>query len=329
MSKVGLIANPASGKDIRRLVAHGSTFDNEEKVRIVRRVLAGLAALRVREVFFMPDPYGIVARAVEQIQIEIRFTPTSFRIRGEQEDSTLAAREMVEKRSACIISLGGDGTNRAIAKGSARVPILPISTGTNNVFPTMIEGTIAGLAAGLIAKRKIPLKECTYRSTRLEVLVDGKTVDMALVDAAVYDESFVGSRAVWDMKKVRQIFLNRAEPGSLGISSIGGLLHPVSAEAPAGLYLELGGKECTVLAPVAPGIVQRVFIKHQKVMRIRQQFDVQLIPSVLALDGEREIELRKPQRASVRIGPGGPLVVDVEKAMAAAARRNIFSFKFR
>ena len=41
---VGLIANPASGKDIRRLVAHASVFDNEEKRNIVRRVILGAAA---------------------------------------------------------------------------------------------------------------------------------------------------------------------------------------------------------------------------------------------------------------------------------------------
>ena len=34
MSSVGIIANPASGKDIRRLVAHGTVFDNDEKVNI-------------------------------------------------------------------------------------------------------------------------------------------------------------------------------------------------------------------------------------------------------------------------------------------------------
>ena len=32
MRPVGIIANPASGKDIRRLVAHGSVFSNLEKV---------------------------------------------------------------------------------------------------------------------------------------------------------------------------------------------------------------------------------------------------------------------------------------------------------
>ena len=44
MSLVGIIANPASGTDIRRLVAYGSIFNNQEKVRIVRRILLGLEA---------------------------------------------------------------------------------------------------------------------------------------------------------------------------------------------------------------------------------------------------------------------------------------------
>jgi len=38
-----------------------------------------------------------------------------------------------------------------VAQGCGTVPLVPISTGTNNVFPTMIDGTIAGLAAGLFA----------------------------------------------------------------------------------------------------------------------------------------------------------------------------------
>ena len=52
---VGIVANPASGKDIRRLIAHGSTFDNNEKINIVRRVLIGLHAAGARRVRFMPD----------------------------------------------------------------------------------------------------------------------------------------------------------------------------------------------------------------------------------------------------------------------------------
>ena len=94
MTRVGIIANPASGKDIRRLVAYGSTFDNEEKVRIVRRVLLGLAAVKVDRIFFMPDTYGIVERALEPLDLKIPISATSFRIRGNQEDSTRAPLEV-------------------------------------------------------------------------------------------------------------------------------------------------------------------------------------------------------------------------------------------
>ena len=41
MKPIGIIANPASGKDIRRLVAYGSVFDNAEKTNIVMIALDG------------------------------------------------------------------------------------------------------------------------------------------------------------------------------------------------------------------------------------------------------------------------------------------------
>lgn len=61
MDAVGIIANPASGKDIRRLVAYGTVFDNQEKVNIVRRVLLGLAAVGIKQVVFMPDYFGMIS----------------------------------------------------------------------------------------------------------------------------------------------------------------------------------------------------------------------------------------------------------------------------
>jgi len=50
LKPVGIIANPASGKDIRRLVAYGSVFDNNEKVNVVRRVILGLDSMGVKEI---------------------------------------------------------------------------------------------------------------------------------------------------------------------------------------------------------------------------------------------------------------------------------------
>ncbi|HLB49868.1 MAG TPA: NAD(+)/NADH kinase, partial [Anaerolineales bacterium] len=239
MTTVGIIANPASGKDIRRLIAHGSVFDNQEKVSIVRRVMLGLQAVGVDEVVFMPDYFGIGQRALDGVQLDLRVSTLEMRIQANQDDSTLAAEMMRERGVGAIVTLGGDGTNRVVAKSVGDVPIMPISTGTNNVFPQMIEGTVAGLAAGLVARRVLPLEETTQRQLRLEVRRDGQMLDIALVDVVVYADEFIGSRAVWDMSKVREIVLTQASPSNIGLSSIGGGVYCARLDRQHGVYIRL------------------------------------------------------------------------------------------
>ena len=135
---------------------------------------------------------------------------------------------MADLGVGCLITLGGDGTNRAVVKGCASLPIVAISTGTNNVFPTMIEGTLAGLAAGLLARGKLDLGRVSITSKTLAVYVDGEDRDMALVDVALSRARFVASRAIGDMNTIYEVFLSRAEPASIGLSSIGARLEPVS-----------------------------------------------------------------------------------------------------
>ena len=62
---IGIIANPASGKDIRRLVAHGSVFDNQEKRSMVRRAVLGALAAGAGEFLFMPGPHRLVEDAFD------------------------------------------------------------------------------------------------------------------------------------------------------------------------------------------------------------------------------------------------------------------------
>lgn len=327
MALVGIIANPASGKDIRRLVAHGSVFDNQEKVRIVRRILLGLSEMGVDRICFMPDYYGIVGRASGEIEIDAHVFPLEFTATGEQEDSTEAARLMQEQGVTCIIVLGGDGTNRAVAKGNGTVPILPVSTGTNNVFPFMVEGTIAGMAAGLLACERVPLEECSFRSTKIEVLVDGEVKDLALVDVVVYDDIFTGSKAIWDMDKVSQIFLNRASADSIGLSSIGGQIHCIGPEEPRALYLELGKKGHLVVAAVAPGLIEKVFVRHQRVVETGEEIEIRSAPCVLGLDGERDFEVEPGKRTTLRVARDGPTVLDVSRTMRAAMKAGVLGPK--
>ncbi len=56
---VGIIANPASGSDIRRLVSAASGFTIAEKTNIVRRLCLGMQVTGVNRVYLMPDRSGI------------------------------------------------------------------------------------------------------------------------------------------------------------------------------------------------------------------------------------------------------------------------------
>src|SRR5690242_17722783 len=59
---VGLVANPASGRDVRRLVAQASVHSLAEKCNLVLRLLSGLHAAGIRRVVMMPDLSGLAER---------------------------------------------------------------------------------------------------------------------------------------------------------------------------------------------------------------------------------------------------------------------------
>ena len=221
-SLVGIVANPASGKDIRRLVAHGSSFDNNEKINIVRRVLLGMDAVGTERVAYMPDTYAIVERAAAGITLRLRLEPLSMPMVGVASDSTEAAQRLADLRAGCIVTLGGDGTNRVVAKGCGGVPLVAISTGTNNVFPMMIEGTLAGLAAGLVATGAVPRERALRRAPRLDVWLDGEWRDLALIDVVTSHQTWVGARALWEPAQLAEVVLSRVTATEIGMAGLGG-----------------------------------------------------------------------------------------------------------
>jgi len=329
MTTVGIIANPASGKDIRRLVAHGSVFDNDEKVSIVRRVLLGLEAVGVERVWIMPDSFGIGLKALDPLKLRLEASLLSMRPTFSQEDSRRAAGLMVEAGARCLVTLGGDGTNRIVAKASGDTPLMPISTGTNNVFPNMIEASIAGLAAGLIACGQA--HEAISSAPRIDILhsddPEATAGEIALVDAAVYAERFIASRAIWDASKLVEIVLTRAEPGNIGLSSIGGHLLGGNYPPGYGLYLRVGPdpESKQILAPIAPGLVRSIRIAEYRLLAPGDEVLINHSqPCVLALDGEREIELRPNMSLRLRLNPNGPRVIDARKAIEIASRTGFF-----
>lgn len=325
MSHVGIIANPASGKDIRRLVAHASVFDNNEKVNILQRVLLALDAIGVERVSIMPDYYGIGERALDGLKLAaLRPGVLEMPMTSTDVDSTTAARRLCELNAGSIVVLGGDGTNRVVAKGCGDVPIVPISTGTNNVFPVMVESTVAGLAAGLVATGAVEAEAVTYRAKQLEVYIDGEKVDTALIDVVTSCDLWIGTRAIWDPGHIQEIVLARAEPGSIGLSSVGSCLQPLGARDEYGMYMALGPGGAQVLAPMGPGLVTRVAIREHRRLPVGSTVTLGSHPCTIALDGERTIEVYGPRTIAVRVTQKGPRVVDIPLCMAEATRHGVF-----
>jgi predicted polyphosphate/ATP-dependent NAD kinase len=332
---VGIIANPASGRDIRRLVAQGTVFDNNEKTAIVRRVLLGLEAVGIRRVAYMPEhDFGILPRALNELlthHLQLSAAPLEMPVLSTSTDSTRAAQLLSEQGAGCIITLGGDGTNRAVARGCGSVPLVPISTGTNNVFPIFVEGTIAGMAAGLVASG-LRDEGTIQQAPRLEVQVNGMAVESALVDAVVSSLSFIGSRAIWDMSVVREVVLARAAPATIGISALGGALlysgngrNRHAARAGNGMHIVLGEGESAfqVLVPLAPGLVNWVSVREHTMLASDDVVRFQQGVGTVALDGEREIELAATTQVEVRLCSDGPFVVDVPAVLEAAAHAQL------
>ena len=315
-SVVGLIVNPAAGRDIRRLVGLASVIPHHEKAAIVRRVLRGLEAAGVDSVLYLPDGVGIVAAAMDGMRATVPLEPLPIWPQDRAADSTEAARLLTARGVGAIVTIGGDGTNRAVAAGCSHTPLVAISTGTNNVFPTMVEGTVAGLAAGLVATGAVAAGAVSHRSKRVEVRT-GTVDDFALVDAAACRDAFRGAAAVWDVGRVRALVLTRAEPWAVGLSSVGGRIHPLGADDPGGLYLELGGRSGRLVhAVLAPGLTAEVVVSEYRVLQPGEDVTLDVSGGTLALDGERELLVHGPATASVT--RSGPLVVDVRRALAAA-----------
>jgi len=327
VSKVGIIANPASGKDIRRLVAYASIMDNNEKTNQLRRIIMGVDATGVDEILIMPDYYGLGQRALDGIgrkKLTARVSVIDMPLSYTSEDSTRAAGLMGEQEVGCIVTLGGDGTNRDVAKKSGCIPLVPISTGTNNVFPVMVEATTAGLAAGITALKLIDGKDIIKTQKRLAIIQNGREIDMALIDAVVLNQLFVGARAIWELSEVRQIICTRAEPTNLGMTAIGGNLCPVGPDDARGMYLRLGNGHLKIKAAVLPGVVCEVSIAEWKLLEPGEEVAVNLKPSVIALDGEREVTVKDTDQTKIKLQPDGPRVVDIEKTIRAAVAQGFF-----
>jgi predicted polyphosphate/ATP-dependent NAD kinase len=325
---VGVVANPLSGRDIRRLVTHASVFPTAEKASMIQRMLTAFQAVGVHRVLLSTDLGGISASVLRAIGRqrsqgaawpEVEFLD-GRPIRQTAQDTVDAVRHMVTAGARVIVCLGGDGTARVAASAVGDAALLPLSTGTNNVFPVVREATIAGLAAGLVAAGAVPADRATTRAKLLEARA-GDQAETALVDVAVSTERHVGARAVWDPATLTQLFCAFAEPDAIGLSSILGQLSPVGRHEPHGVTARItADAPRQVLAPIAPGLVAPVGVSEIEQMRPGTVHQIDARAGVIAVDGERELTFEPGEQPTVRLRADGPRCVDVPAVLAASAR---------
>ena len=328
---VGIIANPASGRDLRRLTAHAGLHSSTDKASVVQRLLAAFGATGIRHALLPPDMTGIAAavlRASQTRQARDGHWPflefLDMPLRQSVEDTRLAARRMVERGVALIAVLGGDGTHKAVAAEVGDV-LLALSTGTNNAFPELREATGAGSPAA-----SAPATGCRRRSAcdatsacwcasaprALRVGAGGRRGVAAAVHRRPRHQSRRRPR-----RSLRQL---RRTPRHRPFGALRTVVAGEPRGAPRRVDAPASGRPracwcrwrraCWWAAGSAAGYLQPG-VAHAP----------SLSSGTLALDGEREIEFSTTDRPSITLDPSGPFSVDVPATLAYAARHRLLA----
>lgn len=315
---IGLIVNPRSGGDVRRAVAAAGRSTVEDKVSVVRRIILGAIAVGVKTFYVNYEPMQIVRRATETIRnIKVHYVNKSMTFT--EEDSTIAAKKLKQLEVPCVAVLGGDGTNRAVVKGWQDIPVIPVSTGTNNAFPSFIEPTVAGTALGLIATQSVQLLDVSVTAKLIHISGRQNVSDLALVDAVAVNDPYVGSLELFDPQTMNMAVLTQADPAAIGFSSVGGLLNPLTPTDDNALLIRFapigsGQDTIKIKAPTAPGHYDVIGVEEIQILPFGQE--VSLTGEVLlAFDGERKLRVQNNETVHLTVRRDGPQVIDPAETM--------------
>ncbi|WP_407331933.1 ATP-NAD kinase family protein [Enterovibrio sp. 27052020O] len=329
---VGIIANPISARDIRRVIARGANLQLTDRANMVLRILSGLAQGGVNHVLMMPERAGLqihIQRGLHQIALEGMKMPTvewiNMPVASNAQDTVTAARKMRAEDVSAIVVLGGDGTHRLVVKECGNIPISGVSSGTNNAFPPLTEPTITGLATGLAVSGRIPPLHAFQANKLLEVTVNEKR-DIALVDVAIVTERYIGARAVWRPQSLKELFVTFGDPSLIGLSSIAGLIQPLPRHTPYGLHIRFGDTDNAVFAvnaPLAPGLMTPVNIRDFEYIEPDRMLTPTTQQGSFALDGERELPFGEKDTVSITLKHDAFNTVDVPRSMTYAAEHGL------
>ena len=278
------------------------------------------------QVVLTRDPFSITRRSTENLQLPLKVVFLELPLHHDEHDLVDAAQAMRDAGCGSVVSLGGYGTNRALALGWPDAPLIPVSTGTNNAFSVHVEPTVASMAAGLNAIGAVDLHAHSARAKVVAVEVNGgdsgAETDMALVDAIAVDDPYVGSLELFDPETMMLGVLTRADPAAIGFSGLAGTVLPCTPDEDRGV-LEFTPPSQNparlVRDALAPGWLVSVGLVRNPYLDLDVSVDV-AGPCLLAFDGERSRRLHPGHIASLRLVRHGPWVNDVGSVVLSGAR---------
>jgi len=332
MGIVGILANPGSGKDIRRIISHASLFSNQDKSNIVERIISVVGKLGEHDLYIMPDMDHIGSSAVYRIANEKntakeRLHILEMSIENNLNDTIEFIDQMKKLGANVLVVLGGDGTSRAAAKALGTTPLIAISTGTNNVFPEMVEGTVVGMAAAALASGLVNSEECCESCKRIEIYRDGQLADIALIDLVVSSQTFIGAKALWNMEDISRVVATQCHPATIGFSALIGCNAIVEHADDFGIVADFSMDTPNRKAAIAAGMMIPVHIKNQSILPLKQKLVMKMDkPGILALDGEREIPFEEGDEFTILITRQGPRKVNLKRTLELAHTAGLYKY---
>ncbi len=274
----------------------------------------------------MPDKSGIAASVIENAPENVSADLLDMSPTGRAADTRRAA-ERFQAHADALIVLGGDGTTGDAALGCDDLPLLSVSTGTNNVVPSAIDGTVAGAAAALVATDAVDKESVTYCHQMVEARTESDDSVTGLAAVELSDRSFVGTRALLDPDELLGGIVSRANPSAIGLSGVAGAFGSLAPDEPDSIGLRLADVEMcdrTARAIVAPGIATEFGVAEFQRISDGSSMTVEVDDAVIGADGERELEVTNETVEFYPV-PDGPRLISYEAVLDRAAENEVLA----
>ncbi len=321
LKEVGIIVNPNSGTDARRLTSNAQFMDNIQKLRILKSIVMGLIGSGITQIEIMPDYLGIASNLVNDIKGNgVDISMIDIDPEGDLNDTKRAVEHFKKDNVSLIILLGGDGTLRAAAEQSADIPYLPVSTGTNNTIPYLVEGTVAGLASGYFINYK--LNEGLCNLNKIDVYINNDLTNIGLVEVSTTNYKFKGTGII-DLSMIIDSVVIFGKPTSIGVASIGGLIKQMDCNSKKFVYINFNGRNYKLKSVESPGVIKDIYINDYKIIDVGNKVKMEK-SYFIEIDGERLISVDENDNVEVYVNSDGPKLLDINKIMEIVSERGLF-----